>query len=253
MSHSPAQSGNLVEVFSGIQGEGLYVGRRQIFIRLCGCNLACDFCDTEGARRVPSVCRIELTPGDRDFAQFPNPLRIEKVIECVTALNQPLGLHHAAVLTGGEPLDDIEWATAVARGLKESGIRVMLETNGTLAESLVAILPFVDLISMDIKLPSASGQDSFAAHEGFMAIAADRNLYVKMVVCMTTTNEEVSSAARMVESAGRSIPLVLQPVTIMGGVRPPSAEQMLEWQSLCARHLDDVRVIPQCHRILGQL
>jgi len=38
---------DIAEIFSSIQGEGLYVGRRQIFIRFCGCNLNCRYCDTE--------------------------------------------------------------------------------------------------------------------------------------------------------------------------------------------------------------
>ena len=41
---------HLVEVFSSFQGEGLYVGQRQLFIRFAGCNLRCRFCDTEAAQ-----------------------------------------------------------------------------------------------------------------------------------------------------------------------------------------------------------
>ena len=35
------------EIFSSIQGEGPIVGYKQLFIRFCGCNLHCDYCDTE--------------------------------------------------------------------------------------------------------------------------------------------------------------------------------------------------------------
>lgn len=35
------------EIFYSIQGEGRYTGTPAIFIRLAGCNLRCDFCDTE--------------------------------------------------------------------------------------------------------------------------------------------------------------------------------------------------------------
>ena len=35
------------EIFSSIQGEGPVVGYKQLFIRFCGCNLNCDYCDTE--------------------------------------------------------------------------------------------------------------------------------------------------------------------------------------------------------------
>lgn len=35
------------EIFVSIQGEGPYVGTRQLFIRFCGCNLHCNYCDTD--------------------------------------------------------------------------------------------------------------------------------------------------------------------------------------------------------------
>lgn len=37
----------LVEVFYSLQGEGLRTGQATIFVRFAGCNLACDFCDTD--------------------------------------------------------------------------------------------------------------------------------------------------------------------------------------------------------------
>ena len=41
------KTAKIAEIFDSIQGEGPYIGYRQLFIRFCGCNLLCDYCDTE--------------------------------------------------------------------------------------------------------------------------------------------------------------------------------------------------------------
>ena len=39
--------GKIAEVFDSIQGEGLYLGEKQIFVRFFNCNLSCTYCDTK--------------------------------------------------------------------------------------------------------------------------------------------------------------------------------------------------------------
>ena len=46
---------NLIEIFSSVQGEGRYVGCRQLFVRFEGCNLQCRYCDTENAPGTPFI------------------------------------------------------------------------------------------------------------------------------------------------------------------------------------------------------
>lgn len=38
---------NINEIFASIQGEGRYVGEKQLFVRFSSCNLKCAYCDTQ--------------------------------------------------------------------------------------------------------------------------------------------------------------------------------------------------------------
>ena len=249
-----SDGGYTYEIFSGIQGEGLLVGERQIFVRFAGCNLSCAFCDTPHARTRVETGRIEQAAGARDFLSMQNPLGIRDVLACVERLQTSPRIHHSIALTGGEPLVQAEFVGPIARELKERGFSVLLETNGSLPDALPAVIPFVDVVSMDVKLPSAAGGPNLLArHELFLRRARSAQVYVKIVITSSTSTDELLQAAKMVEAIDPAIPLVLQPVTPLFGVSPPSAAQVLEWQAQCKSYLGSVRVIPQCHKIIGQL
>ncbi len=98
------ETGNLVEIFSGIQGEGPYAGQRHIFVRLAECNLSCAYCDQLEARSVPETCLVEQSSGRRDFRPEPNPVAAEAAARAIGQLHTPRNLHQAVAVTGGEPL-----------------------------------------------------------------------------------------------------------------------------------------------------
>lgn len=239
---------NVIEIFSSIQGEGLYVGARQLFVRLPGCNLNCCYCDTKESHVTPDRCRIEMRAGSRSFKAYQNPVEgaflKEKIQEMLDALP-----HQAISVTGGEPLCH----PSVIRELAQFRVPVYLETNGTMWEALREVMSAIDIISMDIKLPSITGKDCWREHEVFLHTAKEKELFVKMVVAAETTEEEVMQAVEMVARADRSIPIILQPVTPTGTIHAIDAETMLRYQEMALAHLKDVRVIPQTHKFLGQL
>ena len=254
-----------MEVFSGIQGEGTHVGERQIFLRLAGCNLACRYCDQPEARHIPRLALIEQIPGRRDFTSTPNPVSAADLARAVLALHHPRRLHRALAVTGGEPLLQADFLADLLPRLRRGGLRVLLETNGALPDALRALLPCLDIVSMDLKLRSATGRPMPArAHEKFLRLATRGGVqvYAKAVVTSSTTLREVGRAAALIARVKESVPLVLQPVSPpsegrkgrapAGGIRPPGPDGMLRLQETAARFLDNVRVIPQTHKIMGQ-
>jgi len=243
----------LYEIFSGIQGEGVHVGERQIFVRFCGCNWACDYCDTREACGAPDTCAIEREAGSRQCDPVPNPLGLGQVVDAVAALASGSCLHYAVSLTGGEPLVHADFVGALGAVLRRAGLAVCLETNGTLPDVLAGVVHCVDHVAMDVKLESATGQPTpWDAHRLFLARAASRDVEVKVVISAETTEGELGDLADLVASVDVATPVVLQPVTPLGGVSAPSAAQVLRLQDVLLCRLPHVRVIPQVHKLMGQ-
>jgi organic radical activating enzyme len=250
------------EVFSAIQGEGALVGTRQVFLRMTGCNIRCSYCDQpEALEKLPGPCRIERTPGRRDWDVLQSPLAVETVVEAVDGLWRAMP-HHSVSVTGGEPLMQSKRLAGLFRQLTGLGIPLMAETNGTLVRALEELIGWLTFISMDVKLPSVDGEKvDPAVQRRFLdvALAAGVDTWVKIVVGPDTDPGELADAVAMVAEAasgGSGGPPVvyLQPVTPFAAVnRGPSPDQVLDLQELALRVYPEVRVVPQTHKAIGQL
>lgn len=243
---------DLAEIFSGIQGEGLYVGQRQIFVRFAGCNLRCAYCDTPGAQTASRTFRVETQAGERVFAPRPNPVDEAGLLSLLRGLHASDPSHEAVSLTGGEPLLQADFLAGVGAQMREVGLALHLETNGVLPDALAQVIDWVDVVAMDIKLASATGQpDRFDDNRAFLAVAARREVFVKLVVAQMTQPDDVAEVGQFMADQSRDIPLVLQPVTQPG--QQLDERMLLRLQSAAARHVRSVRVIPQVHKLTGCL
>ena len=239
-------SANVIEIFSSVQGEGKYIGCRQVFVRLAECNLNCPYCDTNFKRK--DFCKVETAAGSMTFRDEKNPLDAAQVAEVIKSFCEAVPTQ-AVSFTGGEPLLHWQFIRDVAEAVKASGVKIFLETNGTLPDELEKISDAIDIISMDIKLE----QNLLSVHEKFLRAAQVKDTYVKIVVTGETTQEEFLSAVEVVASVDENILLVLQPVTPVGNVRAVSAEKILSLQAAALRRLKNVRVIPQTHKLISVL
>jgi len=105
------------EIFPTLQGEGPYVGQPSVFIRLGGCNLACNFCDTE----FDSYKKISLK-------------KILAEVQKLAKNSEEKIVRKLIVITGGEPFrQPIE---RLCEELVKKDFLVQIETNGTLFRDL---------------------------------------------------------------------------------------------------------------------
>jgi 7-carboxy-7-deazaguanine synthase len=137
-------------------------------------------------------------------------------------------------------------------GAVRPSVPVLLETNGVLPRRLAEVLPLVDIISMDIKPPSNTGEAGFwDEHSEFIGLARTKELYVKVLVDQETLAEEVGRAAEMVASFSPEASLFLQPIVDACGRIAIDAEQLTNLFLVARRYLTTVRVLPQTHKQLG--
>jgi organic radical activating enzyme len=242
---------NVSEIFVSFQGEGVHAGRRQLFVRFGGCPLRCRYCDTPESLRPVTHCRVL---GPDGTYERPNPFdaaALDSVLDGMRAAAPPL---HAMAVTGGEPLSQVdflaEWLPA-----RRAPLPVLLETAGIWPARLARLLPLVDIVSLDFKCPSNTGERArWDEHAACLdaAVAAGRDVYVKMPVDAGTAMDEVAFGARLVAAAGRSVPLLLTPLTTPEGAQLTIDAASLErLHAVASREHADVRIFPQLHKVLA--
>lgn len=257
-------SAHLTEVFSSIQGEGPYVGVRQIFVRFYGCHRRCEFCDSpetvtawQPAGFKPASFRVETPAGSGRFDSIANPVSIDALIELIASFEAVKGLNHSVALTGGEPLLHAGFLSELMPRIRELGLKTYLETAGDLFHELDRVIAATDIVAMDLKLPSVTkNEPAWGHHKKFLQRCRDAGVevFAKAIVGVDTSDDDLLNTAKLIAEIAPETLLVFQPLTPFGSVKTgPTPAQLLRWHTLAREVLPDVRVIPQCHKMMGHL
>ncbi len=244
----------LQEIFSSIQGEGLWVGERHIFIRFAGCDIHCRYCDTSAStsgfagEQSPRFCVVSRSREPLRCEQIPNPVSDRVLAEICSGMVISGPSRPTISLTGGEPLLHHDFLQEFLP-LLQNNYTIYLETNGLHAQAMQKIRHLVDIVSMDFKLPSATGLRPFwEEHKQFLAAAKEVTLFVKAVVTDDTSLDDINTAARIIAGFGNTIPFIIQPAA--GGFAP-SSTMLAGFQESALTIIPNVRIIPQIHKMLG--
>ncbi len=218
------------EIFLSIQGEGLYLGVPQIFIRFYGCNLSCSFCDT----------------GPKLYKTFDRNALMSKILD----YKEP---YHSITLTGGEPLLQTDFIKDFLYEYKRVYKKpIYLETNGTLHIELSKVIKYVDIVAMDFKLSSSTkGADFWVEHMKFLKIAKEKKIFIKMVVSNNTDSRDIRKGMEIISKVDCNIPVVLQPVTSDSANEKISDTNLSKFREILRKTNNHVQVIPQVHKMIG--
>lgn len=235
----------IAEIFSSVQGEGLWVGCPQVFVRFHGCGLECAYCDTRQAQSSAAFSRIEYPPFSGKFKKH----SLEFSAEEMSSLVGRYGVSSLA-LTGGEPLEQSDFICCWLERLDKK-YTVLLETGGVEVEGLKKVISLVDMVSLDVKIPSATGGATlWDIHDRFIRIAQKKPCCAKVVYDENMTTVEMAELNRLMQKY-RAVTFIFQPVS---PIRKRDLSRCLEIFGFFSHFFPDrVRFIPQMHKFLRLL
>jgi len=231
----------LFEIFTSIEGEGILYGTKTLFVRFAGCPYSCFYCDTLDALPLDSGEEYSLD-------------------EACTLIDKNLQKNTYKVnFTGGEPLIQHEAVYELAKYVKSKGILTYLESACFDSGKFSYVLPSIDLIKIEFKTDDSEFVDS--KHYPNLikntleclqaAITSNKITYIKIVVSSKT---ELSSFKELLEqifkitSKKNLSGFIIQPTT---SISEPTLEQLLVFYDNVYPYYDEVRVVPQLHKIIS--
>lgn len=223
------------EIFFSYQGEGLYTGLPQIFVRFAGCNIKCAYCDT--------AYSVKISDNVNYITSEELLLQIKKVYSS-NKKNFSFGKPSVAI-TGGEPLIHADFLKSFLPELRKNGFSVYLETNGTLPQQLKKTVKLCDTVSMDFKFVSECGKSFWKEHKDFLKLSKNK-AFVKVVITNKTKLSEIKKSIDIVREISKNIHFILQPST---GKDRPELVKLHEFYSYALKELPKAHLMTQMHKI----
>ena len=230
------------EIFTSIEGEGIFVGKKTLFIRLSGCHLKCRWCDTKYA--------LPLDSGT-DY-------QIDEIKDLIIKELRPST--YKVNFTGGEPLLQTEAVIELADFIKkQTNLKTYIESSCFDSELFSKVLPYIDICKIEFKTDDSKvvedeEYDNLILNEIKcleLAVGSNKATYIKIVV---TNSTNLESFKNLVYNISKKI----KPADILGfviqpsfGIDQPTVNKLLDTYDIVQPMFPEVRIIPQLHKEIG--
>lgn len=230
------------EIFTSIEGEGIFVGKKTLFIRFSGCHLKCRWCDTKYALPLDSGTEYQ----------------IDEIEDLIIRELQPFT--YKVNFTGGEPLLQTHAVIKLADFIKkQTNLKTYIESSCFDSELFSKVLPYMDICKIEFKTDDSKVvenevYDNLLLNEIKcleLAVESNKTTYIKIVV---TNSTNLESFKNLVYNISKKI----KPSDILGfiiqpshGVDQPTVNKLLDTYDIVQPMFPEVRIIPQLHKEIG--
>ena len=230
------------EIFTSIEGEGIFVGKKTLFIRFSGCHLKCRWCDTKYALPLDSGTEYQ----------------IDEIEDLIIRELQPFT--YKVNFTGGEPLLQTDAVIKLADFIKkQTNLKTYIESSCFDSELFSKVLPHIDICKVEFKTDDSKVvenevYDSLLLNEIKcleLAVESNKTTYIKIVV---TNSTNLESFKNLVYNISKKI----KPSDILGfiiqpshGEDQPTVNKLIDTYDIVQPMFPQVRIIPQLHKEIG--
>lgn len=231
----------LSEIFTSVEGEGIYFGMKTMFVRVAGCFMKCYWCDTPYALSMKDGKEYEVSDAIKmiDDNLLPNTYKVN--------------------FTGGEPLMQHKAVYEMAKHVKSKGLRTYIESACYDVERFKELLPFMDICKVEFKLSDSEVVDVKHYRQLLEnelkcleeAVRAKKATYIKVVVSSLSDKKEFEELAKMIFKIIKPADIegfIIQPVY---GASEPKLEQLFQFYDAVYPYYEQVRIVPQLQKVMG--
>jgi 7-carboxy-7-deazaguanine synthase len=230
----------VLEIFGPtIQGEGMVIGQKTMFVRTAGCDYRCRWCDSAFTWDGSAAGEIrQMTP--------------EEIWQELRRIGQDRFAH--VTISGGNPAL-IANVGQLVRLLREQNIRTAVETQGSRWQDWLLL---VDDVTISPKPPSSGMTTDFAALDAMVHALSGRTGDVHTSLKVVVFDEADFDYARQVHQRYPRVPFFLQAgnddvaQADLAGLRDRllAAYEWLIERTMAADDMNDVKVLPQLHALV---
>lgn len=230
------------EIFTSIEGEGIFVGKKTLFIRFSGCHLKCRWCDTKYALPIDSGTVYQ----------------IDEIKVLIIKELQPFT--YKVNFTGGEPLLQTEAVIELADFIKkQTNLKTYMESSCFDSELFSKVLPYIDICKIEFKTDDSNvvedeEYDNLLLNEIRcleLAVESNKATYIKIVVTNSTNLESFKNLVYNISKkikASDILGFIIQPSF---GIDQPTVNKLLDTYDIVEPMFPEVRIIPQLHKEIG--